>query len=36
MTALLDGKEPERISLPYHLAAKYTFKNTASIILREI
>jgi glycosyltransferase involved in cell wall biosynthesis len=33
---LLYNKQPERLVLPEHLASRYTFKKTSSIILREL
>jgi glycosyltransferase involved in cell wall biosynthesis len=33
---LLYNKQPERVVLPEHLASRYTFEKTASIILKEI
>jgi glycosyltransferase involved in cell wall biosynthesis len=33
---LLYNKQPERLVLPEHLASRYTFKKTSSIILKEL
>jgi glycosyltransferase involved in cell wall biosynthesis len=36
LLSLLKDKKPQRLSLPRNLAGKYTFKETAGIILKEL